>query len=56
MGKHLRCSLFLITLKAYTATTLLETDSNTVGFLWVLQNFNNSFFIEHFRWLLLEFF
>ena len=39
IAKHLCWSLFLINLQAYKAATLLQRDSNTVVFLWVLRSF-----------------
>ena len=33
-GKHLRCSLFLIKLKAFRPVTLLKRDSNTSRIFW----------------------
>ena len=35
---------------ASRSATLLKKDSNTGVFLWKLQNFKKSFFIEHLRW------
>ena len=37
--KHLCLSLILMTLQGYRPPTLLQRDSNTVVFLWVLRNF-----------------
>ena len=34
---------------------LLKRDFNTGVFLWIFQNFWNSFFIEQLRWLLLSY-
>ena len=39
IAKHLCWSLFLINLQAYKAEALLQRDSNTVVFLWVLRSF-----------------
>ena len=39
LAKHLCWSLFLINLQAYKPATLLQRDSNTVVFLWVLRSF-----------------
>ena len=53
-GKQLCCILFLMKLLVFRAATLLKKSSNTGVFLWILQMFNNSFFIEHLWWLLLK--
>ena len=45
--KYLCWSLFSINLQAYKSATLLQTDSNTGLFLWILQNFKNLFFKGH---------
>ena len=39
IGKHLCWSPFSIILQAYKPTILLQRDSNTGVFLWILQNF-----------------
>ena len=44
-GKHLYWSLFLKKLKVFGSATLLNRDSNTGDFLWILQNF-----WEHLFW------
>ena len=44
IGKHLRWSLFLIDLQAYKPTTLLQRDSNTGVFLWILWKFYKHLF------------
>ena len=43
-GKHLRWSLFVIKLQACKPVNLLERDSSTSVFLWILLMFKNSFF------------
>ena len=47
-GKHLCCSLFLVKLQSLRPLTLFQPcpkrDFNTGVFLWILQNFTNSFF------------
>ena len=48
-GKYLSWSLFLIKLSAFRPETLLERESNTGVFLWVLQ-----IFIEHHWWQFLS--
>ena len=53
IGKHLCRSLVLIKLQAIRAATLLKRDSNTCVFWGFCKIFKNSFFIDHFRWLLL---
>ena len=45
--KSLCWRLFLIYLQAYKAATLLQRDSNTGVFLWILQNFQNIYFKGH---------
>ena len=47
IGKHLCWSLFLINLQAYKPATLLQRDSNTGVFLWILKNFKNLYFKGH---------
>ena len=54
IGKHLCWWLFWIKLQASGPATLLERDSNTGVFLWILQkNLRTIFLKEHLRWLLL---
>ena len=43
-GKHLCWVLFLIKLQVWRSAPLLKRDSNTVIFLWILQNFLKQFF------------
>ena len=46
--KHLRWSLFLITLQAFRPATLLKWDTITGVFLWILRNcWKNTYFEEH---------
>ena len=40
-------SLFLINFQAYKPATLLQRDSNTGVFLWILKNFKNLYFKGH---------
>ena len=46
-GKHLCWSLILIKLQAWRTTTLLNRDSNTVVFLWILRNFYEQPFLQN---------
>ena len=39
VGKHLRWSLFLMTLQAWLPATFIKRDYNTSFFLWILWNF-----------------
>ena len=48
-GKHLCQSYFLIKLQAWRSAISLKRDSNTGVFLWILQNFKNTYFEEHLR-------
>ena len=43
----MRWSLFLINFQAYKPATLLQRDSNTSVFLWILKNFKNLYFKGH---------
>ena len=45
--KHLWWSFFLIKLQTLRPATLLKRDSNTVVFLWILQNLKNIYFEDH---------
>ena len=47
--KHLCWSLFLIKLHAFRPATLLKRDSNKDVFLWILQNFKNSYRPSYFK-------
>ena len=50
-GKHLGWSLFLIKLQAFRSNTESPTQELSCEYSEI---FKNTFFIEHFRWLLLE--
>ena len=48
-GKYLCWSLFLIKLQAWGLQLCWKRDSHTVAFLWILQNFINTYFTEQTR-------
>ena len=47
--RHLHWSLSFNKVAGWRAATLLETDSSTGIFMWILKIFGNTFFVDHLR-------